>query len=93
MCNALGLDSISAGVTLAWYLEVWEKEPERLAPYNAEKTGWNEGPAYLDLLNKISRREGIGELLAEGTRKAAEKIGGRTIDYAMQVKGQEISSP
>jgi aldehyde:ferredoxin oxidoreductase len=84
-CDELGLDTISAGATMAFAMECGEKgllgDPG-LHFGNAE--------LLLTLLGQISRREGLGNLLAEGTRRAAHAIGGDAPDFAPHVKGLEI---
>ena len=85
MCDRLGLDTISAGATIAFAMECAEKgllQEEGLRFGNAEK--------LLSLLEQIGRRDGIGDLLAEGTRWAAAVIGGAAPDFAPHVKGLEI---
>src|SRR5262249_13608860 len=84
-CDQLGLDTISAGATIAFAMECAEKrllEVKDLRFGNADK--------MLALLEQIGRREGLGNLLAEGTRRAAEKIGGNALDFAPHVKGLEL---
>jgi aldehyde:ferredoxin oxidoreductase len=84
-CDQLGLDTISAGATIAFAMECAEKgllaEPE-LRFGNAEQ--------LLALLEQITYREGLGDLLAEGTRRAALRIGGEAPDFAPHVKGLEL---
>jgi aldehyde:ferredoxin oxidoreductase len=84
-CDELGLDTISAGATIAFAMECAERgllrEPG-LYFGNAEK--------MLELLDRIAGRQGLGELLAEGTRLAAAKIGGEAPDFAPHVKGLEM---
>jgi aldehyde:ferredoxin oxidoreductase len=85
LCDQLGLDTISAGATIAFAMECAEKgllaEPD-LRFGNAER--------LFALLEQISRREGLGDLLAEGTRRAALQIGGEAGDFAPHVKGLEL---
>lgn len=85
LCDRLGIDTISAGATVAFAMECAEKglldEPD-LRFGNADK--------MLELLHGIGRREGLGDLLAEGTRRAAAVIGGDAADFAPHVKGLEI---
>jgi aldehyde:ferredoxin oxidoreductase len=85
MCDELGLDTISAGATVAFAMECGQRgllaDPE-LRFGNAE--------LLLTLLPQISRREGLGNLLAEGTRRAAREIGGEAPDFAPHVKGLEL---
>lgn len=82
LCNRLGLDTISVGVTIGFAMELQEK-----GLYN---TGLNFGEAnkLLDLITDIARRKGIGAELADGTRALAAKWGGES--FAMQVKGLEL---
>src|SRR5439155_9048957 len=81
----LGIDTISAGATIAFAMECAEKgllhEPE-LRFGNSAK--------LLTLLEQIGRREGLGDLLAEGSRRAAAAIGGGAGDFAPHVKGVEL---
>jgi aldehyde:ferredoxin oxidoreductase len=84
-CDQLGLDTISAGATIAFAMECGEKgllSEEGLCFGNADK--------MLALLEQIARREGLGDLLADGSRRAAEKIGGGAPDFAPHVKGLEL---
>jgi aldehyde:ferredoxin oxidoreductase len=84
-CDRLGLDTISAGATIAFAMECGERgllrEPG-LRFGNAE--------VIVPLLERIARREGLGGLLAEGTRRAAASIGGGSADFAPHVKGLEL---
>jgi aldehyde:ferredoxin oxidoreductase len=84
-CDRLGLDTISAGATIAFAMECAEKG--LLA-----ESGLRFGNAAiaLALLERIARREGLGDLLAEGTRRAAAVIGGDAPDFAPHVKGLEL---
>jgi aldehyde:ferredoxin oxidoreductase len=80
-CNALGLDTISAGVSIAFAMEASEKG---LIP---EKIEWGDPHAVLMLIEQIAKREGLGGELADGIDSLAQKIGA---DFAMVIKGQEI---
>src|SRR5207249_8623764 len=72
LCDQLGLDTISAGATVAFAMECAER-----GLLDAPGLRFGNGDMLLDLLPKIARREsGLGELLAQGTRRAAELIGG-----------------
>jgi aldehyde:ferredoxin oxidoreductase len=84
-CDRLGLDTISTGATIAFAMECTEKgllKANGLRFGNAEE--------MLTMVNAIAVREGLGDLLAEGTRKAAEVIGGDAPDFAPHVKGLEL---
>ncbi len=80
-CNAYGLDTISAGVMIAFAMEASEKG---LIEENIE---WGNGEDIVDLIEKISRRKGIGDKLAQGIDAISDEIGA---EFDMQVKGQEI---
>ena len=87
LCNEYGLDTISTGVVIAFAMECAEKDLLSDPELSLE---WGDGPSIVGLVEKIGRREGIGDLLAEGSRRAGEKLGGGAVDYAMQVKGLEM---
>jgi aldehyde:ferredoxin oxidoreductase len=84
-CDQLGLDTISAGATIAFAMECAEKgllaEPDLC---------FGNGGMLLALVEQIGRREGLGNLLAEGSRRAALRIGGDASDFAPHVKGLEL---
>lgn len=87
LCDELGLDSESFGGILAWAMECYEKgilTKERLRGIDLT---WGNVPAMIELIIKTTRREGIGNLLAEGFRYAPEKVGGESVKFAMHSKG------
>jgi aldehyde:ferredoxin oxidoreductase len=84
-CDDLGLDTISAGGTIAWAMECAER-----GLIDAPWLRFGDADALLRALDEIGAREGLGKLLAEGSRRAAHEIGGDAIDYAPQVKGLEL---
>ena len=89
-CDELGMDTISAGATVAWAMESVER--------GVLPNGGGEGtlPRFGDvgsvpkLLKLISRRDGIGDLLAQGVRRAAQEVGCGSDHWAMHVKGLEM---
>jgi len=90
LCNLYGIDTISAGVVVAFAMEAYEK-----GLFTKEQTGgleirWGDPEVVVKLVEKIGKREGIGHLLAEGVWRAAKKIGGGAEDFAIQVKGREV---
>ena len=91
-CNALGLDTISSGATLSWAVECFERGLLTEADTGGIPLRWNDPETYIHLLDLIARREGVGELLAEGSRGAARIVGRGSEQYAMQVKGQELAN-
>lgn len=89
-CNALGLDTISAGVTIAWAVECFERGLLTEKDTGGITLKWNDPKTNLQLIEMIAKREGFGAVLAEGSRRASQTIGRGTEEYAMQVKGQEL---
>ena len=89
MCNRSGLDTISAGHVLAFAMECFEKGILTEADTDGIRITWGDGPAMVALLDKTIRREGIGDLLADGVKAAALKIGRGAEACAVHVGGQE----
>ena len=87
LCNEYGLDTISTGVTIAFAMECHQRgvlsDPDVLLE-------WGDGASIVGLIEKIARREGIGDVLAEGVQRAAKIIGHDTHEWAMHVKGLEL---
>ena len=89
LCNMYGMDTISCGATIAWAMECWEN-----GKLTAEDTGgidltWGNAESVIQLTKMIGEREGFGDLLAEGSAKAAKKLGRGTEAYLITSKGQE----
>jgi len=89
ICNAYGLDTISAGAVVAFAIECYEN-----GILTKEDTGvelrWGDGDMVVALVDKIAKRKGIGALLADGVMQAAEKLGKGAAQFAVHVRGQEI---
>lgn len=91
LCNRLGMDAISAGTSIAFAMECFERG--LIKPQEAEgiSLAWGNGDALAPLLHKMAHREGwLGSLLADGTRAAAEKLGRDSGRYAIHCKGLEL---
>lgn len=84
LCNDFGMDTIEMGTTLSMYMEASENGWTN----GGGKLGWGDYMQMVEVVEKIAKREGIGDLLAEGTERAANKLGHPEI--AMTVKGQGI---
>jgi aldehyde:ferredoxin oxidoreductase len=88
ICDELGLDTISAGVAISWLIECYEKGIITEKEIGKEiEFGDLETVDYL--IKKISNREGIGDLLADGVEKASQKVGQGSDKFAIHVKGVE----
>lgn len=85
LCDELGMDTISAGGTIAFAMECAE-----CGLIDQSWLKFADGEALLRALHAIASREDFGDLLAEGSRRAAEQIGQGSIEFAPQVKGLEI---
>jgi aldehyde:ferredoxin oxidoreductase len=90
VCDDYGIDTISAGVTIAFAMELYEKGFLSKDDLDGIDLTWGNHEEAYKLLMKIVKREGIGDILALGTKRAAEKIGKGAEQYAMQVKGLEM---
>jgi aldehyde:ferredoxin oxidoreductase len=90
VADELGIDTISGGAVVAFVLECLEKGLLTTEDVGRELT-WGDPDGVAWLLERIARREGVGELLARGVKSAAEKVGRGSERFAMQIKGLEIS--
>ncbi|MBI5651556.1 MAG: aldehyde ferredoxin oxidoreductase family protein [Chloroflexi bacterium] len=90
LCNRYGLDGISTGATIAFAMECFEHNLITTHETGGIELRFGNVDAMLALVEMIAHRRGIGDLLADGTRRAAERIGGDARFFAMQVKGQEL---
>ncbi len=91
-CDDAGLDTISTGATIAFLMECCEtgRVADRLEP-SGRALRFGDGAALLEAIDAIVTRRGpLGELLALGSRRAAERIGGDAADFAPHVKGLEL---
>lgn len=90
LCDELGLDTISTGNTIGFAFELYEKGLISKSDADGMDLRWGNHSVVLPLIRKIADKQGFGKLLAMGTKRMAEHIGGGAIDYAMQVKGLEL---
>ena len=90
MCNRYGLDTISVGVCISFAMELVEKGILAAKDTDEIDLRFGNTDAMLAMIGKIVKREGFGNLLAEGVQRAAQKIGKGAEKYAMHVKGQEL---
>ncbi len=90
LCDDLGLDTISTGNTIGFAYELYERGIISKADTDGFELTFGNKEPILQLVKQIAYRQGFGDLLAEGTREVARRIGKDTKQYAMQVKGLEI---
>jgi aldehyde:ferredoxin oxidoreductase len=91
LCNMLGLDTISTGTTIAWAMEAWEKGLLTAQDTGGMELNWGDGNIVVKLIEMIANREGFGDLLAEGSERAAAKVGRNTDQFLTTVKGMEMA--
>jgi len=91
LCNEYGVDTISAGMTIAFALECYEKEILTSKDTDGLELNFGDPEVMIELVHRIAKREGnIGNLLAEGAKYASEKLGQESEKFAMHVKGLEL---
>jgi aldehyde:ferredoxin oxidoreductase len=88
--NRYVIDGISAGVSIAWAMECYEKGILTQEETDGIELTWGNADAMLTMIHKIARREGFGDVLADGVKRAAERIGRGSEQFAIHVKGQEL---
>ena len=90
LCDDYGLDVVSAGSTIAFAIECYEKGILTKADTDGLELKFGDADVVIQLIHKIAKREGIGDLLAEGTKRVAAKLDKGTEKFAMNVKGLEL---
>ena len=90
LCALYSLDTISMGGTIAFAMECFEKEILTSSDTGGVDLRFGNAEALLEVIELIAHRQGIGDILADGSRKAAERIGRGAEEFAMQVKGVEF---
>ncbi len=90
LCNKYAMDTMSTGGVIAFAMECYENGILTKEDTDGIDLTWGNPDAVVQLVEKIAKREGIGDLLAEGSRRVAEKLGGNAREYAMHVKGMEL---
>ncbi|HBX70742.1 MAG TPA: aldehyde:ferredoxin oxidoreductase [Chloroflexi bacterium] len=89
LCNLYGVDTISCGATIAWAMEAFEAGLLTTEDTGGLELRFGDHEMMTRLVEMIAHREGFGALLAEGSARAAEKIGRGTEDYLVTAKKQE----
>lgn len=92
LCNRYGLDTISAGGIIAFAMEAYEKGIITRKDTDGVELVWGNADAVVKMVHKMGKGEGIGKLMAEGSKKMAEALGKSAIEFAIHVKGLEPSA-
>ena len=90
LCNQYGLDVISAGATVSFAFECYENGLITKEDTDGLELKWGDADAVIAMLDLIGKREGIGDLFADGIKPALEKLGPAAEPFAMEVGGEEL---
>ncbi len=90
LCNRYGFDTIGAGCTAAFAVECFENGILTTKDTGGLELRWGNAGALVALLEKMGERQGIGDVLADGVKKAAERIGKGSERFAMHIHGSEV---
>ncbi len=90
ICNRYGLDTISAGCAIAFAIECYENGLITKKDTDGIELTWGNDKAIVAMTEKMARREGFGDILADGVKVAAERIGKGAEQYAVHIGGQEL---
>ncbi len=90
ICNAYSIDTISTGVTIAFAMECYENGLITQDQLGGLDLRFGNAEAMVKMTEMIAKREGFGDILAEGSKRAADRIGNGAEKYAIHVKGQEV---
>ncbi len=90
ICNSGGMDTISAGSIIAFAMECYENGIITRKDTDGIELTWGNHKALVAMMEKMVKREGFGDVLADGVKKAAERIGRGAEKFAVHIAGQEL---
>jgi aldehyde:ferredoxin oxidoreductase len=90
ICDRYGIDTISVSTTIAFAIECYQRGILTKQDTDGIELTWNNPSAVIAILKKIVKREGFGDVLADGVKRAAERIGHGAVESAIHVGGQEM---
>ncbi|MBN1565076.1 MAG: aldehyde ferredoxin oxidoreductase family protein [Anaerolineae bacterium] len=90
LCNQYGMDTIACGATIAWAMDCFENEIISIADTGGIELRFGDAEAMTRMVELIARREGFGDVLAEGSAQAAQRFGQPAVDLLITVKGSEM---
>jgi len=91
LCNDYGMDASEGGAVIAFAMECYERGVISKKDADSIDLTWGNGDAILKLIEKTALREGFGDILAEGVKRASETIGQGSSEWAMQIKGHSLN--
>ncbi|NIM94399.1 MAG: aldehyde:ferredoxin oxidoreductase [Anaerolineales bacterium] len=90
LANRYGLDAIALSEVISWSMECFERGLLSRSEVDGLDLSWGNGDAILSLIHKVAHREGFGDFLADGVKRAAERLGRGSEEFAMHGKGLEV---
>lgn len=90
ICNRYGLDTISAGAAIAFTIESYERGVITRSDTDGLEMTWGNHRAIVAMTEKLAKREGFGDIIADGIKRASERIGKGSEEWAIHVQGQEV---
>ncbi len=93
LCSQYGLDVDNTSGPIAWAMECYQRGILTKEDTYGLELEWGNYKAVLELIKKIAMRDGFGDLLAEGSKRASERVGKGSEKYAMHIKGQDLYEP
>ena len=90
LCNLYGMDTVSAGNMAAFVMECYEAGIIKSSDLNGRTAEWGDEDLICWLVKQVGERQGIGDILAEGSVRAAQKIGKGAEKYALHIKGSDL---
>jgi aldehyde:ferredoxin oxidoreductase len=90
LCNRAGMDTISVGGAVAFAIECYENKLINKEDTNGIELNWGNSEAMIEIVKKMINREGFGNILADGSKKASERIGKGSEKYGMHSMGQAL---
>jgi len=90
LCNSYGMDTISAGSIIAFAMECYEHGIITKADTDGIELTWGNHRALVAMMEKMVKREGFGDVLADGVKRAAERIGKGAEEFAVHIGGQDL---
>ncbi len=90
LCNKYSIDTISTGMSISFAMECFENNILNESDTGGIILKFGNSQAMIQMIEKIAKREGLGDILAEGVKRAAEKIQNGAQEFAIHVKGQEL---
>ncbi len=91
ICNRYGIDTVGVGGTIAMAMECYENGLIDKHDTDGVELTWGNAEAIVAMVEKVARREGFGAMLADGTQKAAERIGKGAEKYAIAIRGKSLA--